>query len=236
MNLHEIKHLSLDLWQTLIKSNPLFKKRRAELIFQKYNASNFGLSTIEDIIRKVDLLSNSMNEITGRSISSEEMYLMVLNETNGHINGLSLENVKELQDDVEQIFYEFHPILYDEHVTDVLNLIKRDYTLKFSISSNTAFIKGVQLRKVLKMLRIEHFFDFQIYSDEIGASKPSLDFFNTVYNNVNLLHKKAVLKEEILHVGDNSIADIEGGKNYGFKTFHVNSNSVPLKNILKKYV
>ena len=83
-----------------------------------------------------------------------------------------------------------------------------------NILSNTGFINGKTLRKILSFYELEDFISFQIYSDEVGYSKPNNEIFQLVFDQVN--KTRETQKKEILHIGDNSIADYNGAINFGF--------------------
>jgi putative hydrolase of the HAD superfamily len=91
-------------------------------------------------------------------------------------------------------------------------IVSEEKTL--SILSNTAFIKGSTLRKLMLYYEFENYFSFQIYSDEAGFSKPNKEIFQLVYNEIK--HLKSFKKKEVLHIGDNKIADYNGAIGFGF--------------------
>ena len=61
---------------------------------------------------------------------------------------------------------------------------------------------------------MENYFSFQIYSDETGFSKPNKEIFQLVYNQIESL--KSIAKKEVIHIGDNKIADYNGAIKFGF--------------------
>ena len=83
-----------------------------------------------------------------------------------------------------------------------------------NILSNTAFIKGKVLRKILEHYDLAEYLKFQIYSDEVGFSKPNTEIFKLVFDEVNKYKK--IEKKDVLHIGDNSIADYNGALKFGF--------------------
>ena len=91
-------------------------------------------------------------------------------------------------------------------------IVEQEKTI--SVLSNTAFIKGVTLRKLMSYYELENYFSFQIFSDETGFSKPNKEIFQLVYNQIEIL--KSVEKKEVLHIGDNIIADYNGAIEFGF--------------------
>jgi putative hydrolase of the HAD superfamily len=228
------KHYSFDLWLTLIKSNPLFKKERA-LFFQKHlNSFNKSLEEVELIFRKVDLMCNAINQKSGGNLDAEEMYLIVIYELNGSNNTFENLDMKWLLHEMEQLFFQYIPEIYNSHTLSTLRKLKEIPHVSMSILSNTAFIKGSTLRIVLEKLGMAHFFDFQLYSDEVNMSKPNYEFFALMIEKV--YHKRQqdnLIFDDVIHVGDNVIADIEGANNLGINSFLINSNNKTIADLLK---
>ncbi len=100
-----IKHFSFDLWFTLIKSNPSFKKERALIFFKEYNTKSKPLIEIESVFRRIDFMCNSINEKTGKNIDAEEMYSMVLYEINDGKDILESTDLKKLYLSLENLFF-----------------------------------------------------------------------------------------------------------------------------------
>lgn len=223
-----LKHISFDLWGSLIKSNPEFKKQRALFIYKNYN-DNKTLNEIELIIRDIDLSCNYANEISGLNISAEEMYGLVLYKIfEGNTMNKKID-LKLMMTNIEELFFNYPPVLYTEATGSILNQIKDSTSFTMSILSNTAFINGGLLRIVLNdILKISNLFDFQLYSDELNISKPNQLIFNILYSNTTRIHNN-ISKNSIIHVGDNPIADIQGANQFGFKSFLINSNNKSIR-------
>ncbi|MBB3056162.1 putative hydrolase of the HAD superfamily [Mucilaginibacter gotjawali] len=224
------RHYSFDLWLTLIKSNPLFKKQRCRIFHQQYNALNKPLDEVEFIFRQVDLMCNNINEATGKNIDAEEMYLMVISQLNDNKAGLHDIDIHALYLQMETLLFEFMPLIYSPDTPEILAHIKENPDCTTNILSNTGFIKGVTLRKVLKTLNIEPYFDFQLYSDEAGLSKPNTAFFRLLLDQVAAF--RSIPANQIVHIGDNIRADIWGAEMAGIQGFQVNSNNIPLVKLI----
>jgi len=220
------RHYSFDLWLTLIKSNPLFKQHRSRIFHQQYNALNKSLEEVEHIFRQVDIMCNNINETTGKNIDAEEMYLMVISQINDNKTGLQDVDINALYIQMETLLFEFLPLIYSDDTPEILAHIKENPVCTTNILSNTGFVKGVTLRKVLKQLNIAQYFDFQLYSDEAGLSKPNKAFFQVLLNQIAGLGQ--IELNQIIHIGDNLTADILGANSAGINSFQVNSNNVPL--------
>jgi len=229
-----VKHYSFDLWCTLIKSNPHFKKERAMYFYQYYNSKNKSLLEVESAFRKIDLMCNSINQKTGGNIGAEEMYLMVVYEINNDDSLYPDIDTELLYCDMEKIFFKYPPTTYDSDTIDALNKIRQESDASMNILSNTAFIKGSSLRTILDNLRIDKYFDFQIYSDEVNLSKPNPEIFKKMINLVfSLRNNLRIDLNEIIHVGDNAVADIYGAQTAGIRAVQINTNANTIKNVFQ---
>ena len=217
--MHE--HYSFDLWLTLIKSNPLFKPARIEYFFENYNFSKKTKVEIKKIFRKVDLMCNLINEKVGKNVDAMEMYLMVLYLLDEKDHGIDEIEMAELYQQMEELVLKNTPILLNQNIRPTLIKI-REQGATTSILSNTGFIKGTTLRKVLTKLKLLDLFDFVIFSDEIDMSKPNDKIYELLYNEVKVLKKSnSIKKEKIVHIGDNYTADYLGAKDFGFNAVFV---------------
>jgi putative hydrolase of the HAD superfamily len=223
------KHYSFDLWLTLIKSHPSYKQERNRFFYDHFNGKGKSLEEVAKVFRQVDLMCNAINEKTGNNLEAEEMYLMAISGINDYDQSFHEIDMVALYNDMEQLVFKYLPLIYCDNTAKVLTNLKRaDYTL--SLLSNTAFIKGKTLREVLKRLEIHDLFDFQLYSDEVGMSKPNQQLFQLMIKTVHA--SRNVELKEIIHIGDNIKADIEGGSIAGISTLLVNSNNRSILSLL----
>lgn len=220
------QHYSFDLWLTLIKSNPGFKIERTKIFHRDFNLSNKSIDEVAKVFRQVDLMCNAVNENTGKNIDAEEMYLMVISLMNDNQLNIKDIDIKKLYFDMEAVVFNYLPLLYSPVTIEVLDHLKNKSGGTISLLSNTGFIKGITLRKVLAELKIEQYFDFQLYSDEAGMSKPNPAFFELMLQNIKRVnHPKQINLNSIIHIGDNPVADIEGANTAGIKSLLINSNN-----------
>jgi len=131
---------------------------------------------------------------------------------------------------METLLFEFLPLIYSDGTVEVLAHIKARPKCTANILSNTGFIKGPTLRKVLEQLNIAQYFDFQLYSDEAGLSKPNKEFFQLLLDEIAII--RSIERDQIIHIGDNIKTDIQGAENMGIKSLQVNSNNVSLINLI----
>ncbi len=219
------QHYSFDLWLTLIKSNPLFKKQRSKYFHQHFNFKQISLEEVEQKFRQVDVMCNAINERTGKNIDADEMYLMIISQINNNQINLHDVDIDQLYTDMEALVFDYLPQVYDQDTICLLAQLK-DRGVTTNILSNTGFIKGVTLRKVLQQLELAPYFDFQLYSDEAGMSKPNPAFFELMISQAQQL--APVQLQDIMHVGDNPRADVEGALRAGINATLINSNQVSI--------
>lgn len=207
-----IRHISFDLWLTLIKSNPLFKEKRAEYLAENFNPKGFSVEEVQNVIHKVDKVCNYVNEKSGKKRKAVYMYTSVLKRLGCKLGFNKSTDFYYLIKRMDQLFFEYPPVLLNDNITDTLAYLKLEgYSL--NISSNTGFIEGPFLRQFLFTTELGNYFDFSVFSDEINASKPSKRFFECVHKSTSSK------KSEILHIGDNYNADFLGASQFGFKAF-----------------
>jgi putative hydrolase of the HAD superfamily len=224
----DFKHYSFDLWLTLIKSNPLFKKHRSRFFHEHFNYQGKTLEEVEQIFRTVDIMCNTINERTGKNIDANEMYLMVISLMNDNQVNLHDIDINGLYQQMENLLLGHLPLIYCNRTAGVLSNLKHQGAT-INILSNTGFIKGVTLRKVLLELDIYPYFDFQIYSDEAGMSKPNPALFQLMIHQAMAL--KPLELHNIVHIGDNFKADIEGAQVAGITGVLINSNNESIVNL-----
>lgn len=212
----DYKHISFDLWLTLIKSNPNYKSKRNQL-FKDFFELEYDIELVSQKVRYYDVLCNSINEKTGKNIDTDEIYLLILSSLGYDINKLNRKMLDEFYKETEKIFFESEPVFINSNTHQIFNDLKNN-GITMNVLSNTGFIKGKTLRLFLDKNNLGVFFDFQIYSDECNYSKPNVEIFNLVYNKI--IRKNRTLKSQVLHIGDNLIADCDGAKTFGFSTLH----------------
>jgi len=227
----QYKHYSFDLWLTLIKSNPLFKTERTRIFHERFNPFRKPIEEVAFIFRQVDLMVNAINEKTGKNIDADEMYLMVINMISNFSNDFRSVDLGSIYDEMEELLFKYLPEIYSDETISTLQHLKKNQFCTCNILSNTGFIRGKTLREVLKRLGLFDFFDFHIYSDEVGMSKPNTELFKLMLNKVSELGKNCA-PSDIVHIGDNDIADVKGAEIAGITGILINSNNRSINTLL----
>ncbi len=226
-------HYSFDLWLTLIRSNPAFKEERALHFHRNFNYHKKPLDEVKRVFRQVDLMCNAVNESTGKNIDADEMYLMVISLINDNELNLTGIDVKKLYADMDKLLFNYLPYVYSPVTIEVLQHLKEKGGATFSLLSNTGFIKGATLKQILVALKMDQYFDFQLYSDEVGMSKPNPALFALMLQNIQKVNHPTVIGlNDIIHIGDNPKADIEGAEAAGVKSLLINSNNKSILSLI----
>ena len=225
------QHYSFDLWLTLIKSNPYFKIERTKIFHRDFNPAGKSIDEVAKAFRQVDLMCNAVNENTGKNIDADEMYLMVISLINDNQLSLADIDTTKLYQDMEKLLFYYMPVVYSSVTIPTLQHLKQQSGSTFSLLSNTGFIKGATLRKILVELKMNEYFDFQLYSDEAGMSKPNPALFDLMLQHIKQINKNINLNS-IIHIGDNPKADIEGANAAGIKSLLINSNNQSILSLI----
>lgn len=89
------------------------------------------------------------------------------------------------------------------------------------LTSNTGMLPGELMRKLLRLAGFRDDLGM-VFSNEVGAAKPAREIFDLAVRVV------AVAAEDVLHVGDNPVADVRGAAAAGLRTMLVEPDGVAL--------
>ena len=201
-----IRHISFDFWRTIAFSNEKFKNERVNII-KKYTAGN--ASEIQLAFGKVGKDYNVKMESENYISSPFTLYKDVLRQLK-----ISDQYHQVIFDDILAAFLIYPPIV-SEHFK---SFIQKTTTNKitYSITSNTAFVPGETILKIIKNDEYLSKFIFCLFSDNVKCAKPHPSIYQLVYNNLDTINKG-----QILHIGDNRNSDYYGAINFGFKSSFV---------------
>lgn len=208
-----IVHCSFDFWNTIGFSNPQFKSFRGNLI-----AKHIGLNVdlINSAIRTVGVRYNAQQENKVCFLSSTDLIGQVVDEVGSTALSISLS---EIDAEIRQGFLRHPPLIHQMARELVEFCISQHLTL--SITSNTAFIPGADLKKVLEAEFGAETFRFFLFSDELCIAKPNPQIFETCINATRRLHSGHIRKEQISHIGDDEQNDYLAALFIGVKAIKV---------------
>lgn len=109
-------------------------------------------------------------------------------------------------------------IVFENGALELLQELKGKVK-QYAVTNGT---KVAQTKKLSKS-GLDKIFDDVFISEDIGVEKPSVEFFNTVFEKTGLTETN---KAQILIVGDSLTSDIKGGNNIGIDTCWYNPKGV----------
>lgn len=199
-----IKHISFDVWNTLISANPLYAAGRDGAIANIAGITFEQATEVYATVKKQ--LDTEAEQYVCGDVSQAWDKLAI---------HLGIDDVKrmELQAVCENLFRTFPPKLNIDLVDQLMYLSCK---YEMSIKSNTNFISGRILSEVTGFDRMP-WWSFMHFSDEQMLCKPDILFFAKTLLESNL---DELSNYEILHIGDSEIYD---GKcvDLGFKFCHI---------------
>lgn len=199
-----IKHISFDVWNTLITANPWYSEIRTEIIAKYANVTDREAGTMYRKVKKY-LDQNAEKGIC--SFTSTAWHVL------GKTLNMELKAIAEMQYMCEQAFIANPPDLNGDLIAQLMYL---SFNYELSIKSNTNFISGRVLSQTVDFDRMP-WWSFMHFSDEHLLCKPDILFFAKTLLSSKL---SSLANYEILHIGDSEIYD---GKcvDLGFKFCHV---------------
>jgi putative hydrolase of the HAD superfamily len=204
-----IRHISFDYWNTIYFSNPEFKKERGLYLSR---VSQLDTDVVQIAVAELSKLHNERALAKKELVNSEDLNYMLFDK-------IKIKNNKsKILLHLYELFQKYPPIIRNEFPS----LIKKihDYKITFSILSNTAFIPGKEIRKVLAKDKLLEYFTFFQFSDEVGFGKPAKSVFEEMKNKIKSIDENIVNKE-ILHIGDDINFDIYPAIENGIETLKV---------------
>ena len=111
---------------------------------------------------------------------------------------------------------------------ELLSALKDKYQL--FTASNGPYEQQIHRMQISGM---DSFFSAHFISEDIGASKPSEEFFQECFRRINEITGTAIEKEEMLIIGDSLSSDIAGGKKAGIRTCFYNPKGKEIPDVLQ---
>jgi putative hydrolase of the HAD superfamily len=202
--------VSFDLWGTLIKSSPSFKGARAKFV-KDFFKKDFTDEFIDSAFESTKNTLNSVIEVTGWQPSNEIILRLLFSNLGVGYNSFSNFGAEAFQDAYQDLAIANPPLVYsDETIPALIALVHAGNTIK--ISSNTMFIKGVTLKKILFNMGMKYT-TFHYFSDDLGYAKPNPRMYSI----------------SSIHIGDNILTDVHGPRKFGIKSFLINTNDKTIK-------
>lgn len=228
------RHYSFDVWQTLIRSNPGFRATRTAYFADRYNPNGYDLVEVERRMKEADIICTRINERVGKNIDALELILLMMERLGVDLETVTSAEVQETEVVVQNLFREHPPILTDTDLPEILQTLRqRGATL--SLLSNTGLIRGGGLSEFFKSVGLGELLAFELYSDEVMLSKPNPAFFARLFQEARTLPEQQaspLQPNQILHVGDNPLADRDGAEAAGLQALLIDPDRPDFRQLL----
>ena len=195
--------LFLDLDDTILD----FQK--AEHIALSKTLESFGLNPSEEVLKRYNLINKAHWEALERKELTRDQVLLGRFQVLFEEMGITVEPVAVARayEDNLSIGHWFLP-----GAEEAVEALSKKYKL-YLASNGTAKVQAGRL----KSANISRFFEEVFVSQELGANKPSTEYFDKCFARIPGFDKsKAII------VGDSLTSDILGGQNAGIATCWVN--------------
>ena len=195
--------LFLDLDDTILD----FQK--AEHIALSKTLRSFGLEPEEHVLKRYNLINKAHWEALERKEMTREQVLVGRFQTLFEEMGITVEpvSVARAYEDNLSMGHWFLP-----GAEEAVEALSKKYKL-YLASNGTAKVQAGRL----KSANISRFFEEVFVSQELGANKPSLEYFEKCFARIPGFDKR-----KAMIVGDSLTSDILGGQNAGIATCWVN--------------
>lgn len=217
-------HLSLDLFGTLIKSNPKYKEARVK-VFKDNIKFRYGIEmSYDDCYDTIRLAEKMFDKAQETSLDQQTIYssidsiLNMLLIADGKVNKnlIKVSHIETIYNELDEIWFKYPPELYEGCEEMLNNLAEAGVT--FNILSNTSLVRGVIIDKWLQNFKFYKNILFSLYSDMMGICKPN----DKVYEYVI---ERSPENSKIYHVGDNVFTD-GACINSGILFVYVNNSNI----------
>ncbi len=186
-----------------------------KVVYDFLESENSNLASFESFYQTFKLHFYRMIEIsreTGLEARFDNALNYLLIQNNVNLNG---------NFDIRDLVKKYYSVIYSRRkvypdVIPTLNGLK-EIGVRMGIISNTTN-PGYMKEYEMSLTGLEHYFEFSIYSSVVPFRKPHPSIFQLAIQRLNYR------PEEILYVGDNLHADVEGSMGVGILSAWINRN------------
>ncbi|MGC5167429.1 phosphoribosyltransferase family protein [Luteimicrobium sp. DT211] len=212
-----VRAVSLDVWLTLLRSNPRFKAARDAAL-----RSALRLPVPDDVfsaaLRSADVAADRLVEADGRDRGLAERVDLAVAALRrdgqaGPAAGVALAEAPELVAGLlarqRELALELPPLPLHPDLPALLAALAEHVPL--AVTSNTGMLPGTTMRALLDAAGLLAPMGVLTFSDELGTGKPHAAVFAATVAGLG------VPAGDVLHVGDNPVADVCGALDAGLR-------------------
>lgn len=202
-----IKSISFDLDDTFWPLMPTIleaEKNSRNWIEKNYPGAMASLTREVSMLLRDELMKEDPTIINRLSELRQKIFLKA-----GLRSGYSREESTDLARKAFDIFFEGrNKVLFYDGVIETLELLKNNYSLGVITNGNAD----------LEMIGIKDYFDYILTPLELNVHKPDRKMFEAAIEMTNLL------PQEICHIGDHAINDVQASLDCGFRAVWFKEN------------
>lgn len=231
-----VRGVSLDVWMTLVRSDPGFKPARDAML-----RDALGLAVPADVfaqaLRVADVETDRQVETDGvdRALADRVDRAVRALVAGGLVAGAPVLReepglVTELLAHQHRIALEHPPVPLDPALPDLLAALGE--VVPVALTSNTGMLPGVTMRALLGDVGLLEPVRVAVFSDEVGTAKPwPVVFERTLEGLAATVETRGIAPEDVVHVGDNPVADVRGALEAGLRAVLVD-DATPTAHVL----
>ena len=201
----DVDLISFDVWGTLVKPNKGYSATRARVVAEVIGWTGDAETAATALRAACDELDAEMDR-TGTCLNFAPRIDLTCAKLS--LPTISTGEMAKLEHQVMESHRKFPPHLTEDSLLYTLAAL-RSWGYRLAVISNTGITSGETLRALLADVGILHYINYELYSDEVGYSKPSSEIFAA------LARMSGVAPEHTLHIGDNRVADYQGATDSG---------------------
>lgn len=226
--------VTLDLWGTLIKSDPRFKPARNEML-RDFFAPGSITTAFDAALRQKDREADALTMADGVDRGFRERLMATANTLSENMafwaaDEKRVQRALAAQDDLCR---QFPPLPLDDRLPDLVSSLCE--TLPVGVVSNTGMLPGSTMRHALEAAGFGAIRDKSlIFSDEVEAEqgKGAKPYPNIFERAIARVPWSPMSPAEGLHVGDNYVADMLGARGVGMRSVQVNDGQTSTYDVL----
>jgi len=203
-----IKLISFDFWGTLYHNKPSLVEKQNTVIQQFLKRASFDDALLDKVSKAISFAWTKWDVLW-----KEEYRTLAVHDWLAIV--LEYLEVELSEDFFTTCCSELQALLFTgntKEIPGVRPILESLYThYKLSIISDTGIESGDYMRRLIRKDKLDYF-DYAVFSNEFGRSKPHSSLFNALLTYFQLE------PEEVVHIGDLRRTDIEGAKSVGMHT------------------
>ncbi len=214
----DVRALSLDIWGTLLRSDPAFKPARNEML-RAALVPQVDAERFDAVMREADRAADDISMGRGTDVGFVERIELTLDRLEV-AQRPGRETYDELFRQQETLALAHHPVpLHDALPQLVAELAGR---MPVVLTSNTGMLPGSLMRQLLQLAGFPPIAG--IFSNEVDWAKPDRRIFDATLAIISRIEGEPIAAGGVLHIGDNPVADVDGAHAAGLQATLVRPN------------